>query len=401
MKIIINKEEFEKALTKVSCALGEKNEDAITRNFGIKVDDKSMKICASSQKISAEYVVACSEQDFTALEGGKAVVDGASILSNVANLHSDVKLKIETAVSVKESIDDEDVSVGTLEINYETKDGEKWSHEHSLLNEKYFPSANIGWDSKHRVEYPAGRFMENIAKSVFAASDEDYKADYGALLLLFEEDGVVFFATDGRQMAYIKDVEVKSKSSKFALIKASVMSKIAKKRILDITKNMEISIKDSKNKSITSQVRIKQGQLSIVSNFADANRLPFEKILRASGEHCKFSINASVLKNGLRVISDLENKDAIWEFTDKNIVIKNKSNYNRKSSGNISGVFNFIGEKCKMEFSTRYWNNILSKCNKDATIDVVVRSPRLPINLSVSNESLICNYFIMPINNVD
>lgn len=401
MKISISKEEFENALTKVSCALGEKNEDAITRNFGIKVDDKSMKICASSQKISAEYVATCSEHGLVALEEGKAVVDGASILSNVANLHSDVTLEIETTISVKEDRDEEDISVGTLEINYETKDGEKWSHEHSLLNEKYFPSANIGWDSKHRVEYPAGRFMENIAKSAFAASDEDYKADYGALLLSFEEGGVVFFATDGRQMAYVKDVEVKSKSSKFALIKASVMSKIAKKRILDVTENMEISIKDSKKKAITSQVRIKQGKLSIVSNFADANRLPFEKILRASGEHCKFSINASVLKNSLRALSDLENKDAIWEFTDKKIVIRNSSNYNRKSSGNVSGVLDFIGEKCKMEFSTRYWNNILSKCDQDATIDVVVRSPRSPIDLLVSKAPLICNYFIMPINNAD
>lgn len=398
MNLKVNKEEFENALSKVSCALGDKNEDLITKNFGIKAEGKTLTVCASSQKISAEYVIETGE-NLSIENSGAAVIDGASILSNVSNLHPNVMLSIKTEETEPE--DEEDPSAGTLEINYETSSGEKWSHEHSLLSEEYFPAANLSWSSKHKVTYSTDKFIDHINRTAFAASDDKYRAEYNALLISFEEDGVIFFATDGRQMAYIKDVEVKSKSNKHALLKAADISKIAKKKVLDTTEDIEISIEDSEKKGVTPRVKISQNNFSVVSNFFDADRLPFEKIITMGGKQCSFIINAGTLRDGLRALSDLENKETVWEFGKKKIVIRNSANYNRKSSGNVSGVKDFDGEECKMTFSARYWTNILSKCDPQTDLEILVRSTAAPIDLSVSKEPNICNFFIMPINDVD
>jgi len=415
MKLSVRKEEFENALIKVSCALGEKNEDIITKNFGIKADKKQVRVCANSQKVSAEYIIP-SGDDLSISEEGVAVIDGASIMSNVSNFHAGVMIDIKTIIAedkeVDEDSDDDDddddkgdaqiVAKGTLCIEYKTQDGELWSHEHSLLSEEYFPSADFNWSSKHNISYPASRFIDNVNKTVFAASsDSNYRADYSVLLMAFEEGGVVFFATDGCQLAYVKDLQAKSGTEKFALLKPNVVSKIAKKRILDSTENLEISIKENKKKDVPSQVRINQGGLSIISNFADANRLPFEKILSSPGDKCKFSIRAGLLTDGLRAFSDLEDKYSVWDFGEKKIVIENSSNCKRKSSGGISGVTGFQGSGCKMNFDTRYWNNILSKCDGDTEISILIRSAGAPIELSISDVPLVYKFFIMPIRDLD
>ena len=396
MNLKIRKELLEKIITKVSCGLGEKSEDPITKNLGIEVVDDKLRIVSSSQKISAEYVLNKND-DFEVTETGKVVVDGQGFIGNISNLHSGVLLNIFTEV-IKEGENDQK----RLVISYMTKDEEECVNNHNLIDETYFPAVDFNWATKHSLKYPADQFIENISKTSCAASDENFRPDYNAVLINFAKDGVVFFASDGRQMAYIKDSNNVFADEKIALIQSQVINKISKKRILDTDSDLEISIKESKAKEKnTSKVRIKQDGFTILSNFADANRLPYEKILAIGGEHCSFSINAGKLRDSLKPFSDLENKDTKWKFAKEKIAVTNVKGFSRKTKGTITGVTSYIGNECEVDYSLKYWDGMLSKCDSLTDLKVVIHNPRMPIDIEITPAPNLYKFFIMPINEAE
>lgn len=398
MKIKIRREELVKALSKVSCALGEKNEDVSTKNIGIEASKDTLRFVASSQKICAEYSMHVGD-DLEISDVGKIVVDGTSLISNVSNLHSGVMLSASVG---NESTEDGEYKCN-LELSYETKLGEKWDHVHNLIDPTYFPEIDFTWNTNHSVTYPAPQFLNGISRAVSAASDEEHRPNYNAVMVGFGPSGVEFFASDGRQMAYTKDTSHPSKDERKALIQSQVIAKVAKKNILDSSKDVEISISPAeKGSDDPGKVRIKQDDLTIITNFAkNANLLPYEKVLGITSDICSFSINAGLLKDDLRVFSDLENKDSKWTFSPKGIKVVSLGNFDRKSEGFISGVKDYDGGACEIRLSLRYWESLLSQCDSNTELKVEIQNERVPLSIEVSPEPSLHRFFIMPINDAN
>ena len=84
-------------------------------------------------------------------------------------------------------------------------------------------------------------------------------------MMEFGKEGAVFFATDGRQLAYVKDPGEKYANPKHAMIEAKVINQISKKNILDQSKEIDISISDEGSP----RVRFVQDSLVIISNFME------------------------------------------------------------------------------------------------------------------------------------
>jgi len=398
MKVRIRKEEFEKALGKVSCALGEKNEDVITKNIGIEASGKILRFIASSQKVCAEYQVEVGD-DLDIQEEGKIVVDGTALISNVSNLHAGVMINAEAGEEEK----DGDEYKRSLALDYSTKYDETWEHVHNLLDPKFFPEIDFSWNTQHTVTYPTPQFLNGVSKAISAASDETHRPDYNAVMIGFGKDGVEFFASDGRQMAYTKDTSHTSTEIRKALIQSQVMARIAKKNILDNAQDIEVSISPKEDGDDNSgKVRFRQKGLTIITNFLkEADLLPFENILGIGADVCSFTLNAGLLKDDLKVFSDLENKDSKWTFSPDGIRVVSIGNFDRKSEGCVSGVRDYDGGSCEIRLSLRYWESLLSKCDATTDLKVEIMNERVPISIEVSPEPSLYRFFIMPINDTN
>jgi len=395
MKIRVRKEELVKALGKVSCALGDKNEDIATKNIGIEASDNVLRFVASSQKVCAEYKFNVGD-DLDIEQKGKIVVDGLSLISNVTNLHPGVMITAE----VQDDGDDTDYKKN-LKLTYSTKYDETWEHVHNLIDPTYFPEIDFSWDTKHTVTYPTNQLISGISRAVSAASDEEHRPSYNAVMIGFGPSGVEFFASDGRQMAYSKDSSHSSSEKKQALIQSQVISKIAKKNILDSSENVEISISEGSSENI-GKVRFCQSGFTIVTNFAKgADLLPYENVLKIKADLCSFELNAGLLKDDLKVFSDLENKDSKWTFSSDKIKVVSIGNFDRKSEGSISGVKQYDGGAGEVRLSLRYWDSILSKCDNNTDLKVSIMNERVPVSIEVSPEPLLYRFFIMPINDTN
>jgi len=389
MKIRIRKEELERALNKVACALGDKNEDVTTKNVGIEVLKDSLRFVASSHKICAEYKISVGD-NLVIEESDKIVVDGDGLIRNISNFHSGVMVSM---VSEKKD-------AKTLTLSYNTKHDEPWEHTHNLLDSSYFPEINFEWPTEHSVVYPAARLINWSLRAISAASDEEHRADYNAVMIGFGKVGVEFFASDGRQMAYINDKEYTSEETKKALIQSQIISKVTKRSILENNEDVEISINERSEES-GGKVRFRQNGLTIITNFSkDAKLLPYEKILKLGKGVCSFSINAGLLKDDLKVFSDLQVKDSTWSFSSNGIKISSLGNFDRKSHGSVSGITNFDGKECQMILSLKYWDNLLSKCDGNSDLKVNIASIQAPICIEASPEPALYKFYIMPITDV-
>jgi len=397
MNVKVKKEEFEKALSKVSCALGAKNEDVITRNIGIEASGKTLRFVASSQKVCAEYIME-EGPDLEISSDGKIVVEGTALISNVSNLHSGVMINAE----VGEEESDGDGYKRNLMLSYDTKHGEKWDHVHNLLDPGFFPTIDFSWNTKHSVTYSTAKFLDGVTKAVSAASDEVHRPSYNAVMVGFGDNGVEFFASDGRQMAYTRDASKVSSETRKALIQSQVISKVAKKNILDSSEDVDVSIspdEDGKNKG---KVRFHQNGFTVITNFLEeADLLPYEHVLSLSSDICSFTLNAGLLKEDLKVFSDLENKDSKWTFSPDGIKIVSVGNFDRKSEGFVSGVEDYKGGSCEMRLSLRYWESLLSKCDKSINLKVEITNERVPISIEVSPDPSLYRFFIMPITDAN
>lgn len=397
MKIRIRKEEFEKALNRVACALGEKNEEGITKNIGIEATNSVLRFVAASQKISAEYKMNTGD-DLDIQENGKIVIDGASIISNISNLHSGVM--ITAKVDDFSGSSDKDYKKN-LNLSYLTKYDENWEHVHNLIDPTFFPEVDFSWDTTHKVTYPVAKFITGISRAVAAASDEEHRASYNAVMMGFGPSGVEFFASDGRQMAYTKDSSCITKDVKKALIPSQVIAKIARKNILNQNDDVEISINPGATQN-SGKVRFCQNGFVVVTNFAqDASLLPYENILKIKADLCTFKVNAGLLKDDLRVFSDLENKDSKWTFSKNGTKVVSIGNFERKSQGTISGIKDYDGKDCEIRLSLKYWESLFSKCDNSTDIKVEISNEKLPISIEVFPEPSLYRFFIMPINDMN
>ncbi|MFW5795476.1 MAG: hypothetical protein ACOCV1_08345 [Bacillota bacterium] len=359
-----------------------------------------MRFVASSQKVCAEYKMDAGD-NLIIKERGKIVVDGVGLISNVSNLHSGVMIDATVSDVDEVSGEDSDDYKKSLEMSYKTKYDEVWEHSHNLLNPVYFPDIDFAWDTKHMVAYPAGRFIKFISRAASAASDEQHRPSYNAVMVSFGSKGVEFFASDGRQMAYVNDSSLQSSNDRQALVQSQVISKVTKKGILETGDDVEISISTGEKDEV-GKVRFYQNGLTIITNFAQgANVLPYDKILALQSDVCSFNITAELLKEDLKVFSDLENKDSKWTFGPDGIKVVSLGNFDRKSEGKISGVKDYIGDECTMRLSLRYWDSLLSQCDGDTELKVSVAHTEAPIGIEVSPEPSLYKFFIMPMNDVN
>ena len=397
MKIKIRKEELSKALAKVACAIGDKSEEGLTKNIGIETTKSYVRFVASSQKVCAEYKVSVGD-DLEIVELGKIVLDGSAIISNVANLHAGAMITAE----VKDLSDAKSKDYKkNLNLSYTTKYDEDWEHVHNLIDPTYFPEIDFSWTTTHTVTYPVSKFITGISRAVAAASDEEHRPNYNAVMMGFGPEGVEFFASDGRQMAYLKDSSYVTKESKKALIQSQIINKIAKKNILNTNEDIEISINPGTTKN-SGKVRFSQSGFTIITNFAqDADMLPYENILKIRADLCSFNVNAGLLKDDLKVFSDLENKDSKWTFSADGIKIVSIGNFDRKSEGTISGIKDYVGGACEIRLSLRYWDSLLSKCDNVSDIKVEIFNERSPVSIEVSPSPSLYRFFIMPINDMN
>jgi DNA polymerase III sliding clamp (beta) subunit (PCNA family) len=385
LEVNVGKDVFLNAIVKASCALGGKNEDDKSKNFGIEVKNDEMNIIASKDAISARATIG-KEDGLEVISEGRVVLDGFNLLSNVGSYHQGVSLNI-----IAEEIEDDEADAMDDEcsrnvvISYEKKVGGRWEHKHFVIDDSYFPSVKFDWECEHSAEYKASSFVENIAKVSFAASEEDYRQEYNVVLLQFGKDGAVFFATDGRQLAYVNDESVSYSETKYAMIEAKVINQISKKNILDQSKVIDISITETEG--ISPRIRFVQDDLCIISNFSDkARKPPFEKILNSTGLVCSFDLDVKQIKEDLKALSPIDSKETLWHFTQNKIFVKNTTFQGKQTSGEIYGVENFEGEDCKMKFSLRYWENLLHKSGAEDKINVQVKSPTRPIFIKVEDE---------------
>jgi DNA polymerase III sliding clamp (beta) subunit (PCNA family) len=392
LKVQVGKDEFHRAITRVSCALGDKNDDVKTRNFGIEAKDGKLSVIAARRDICARYVLEDGALDVQS--EGKLVVDGYSLLSDITNYHTGVTLEL----SVEEG--DSDDTAKQLKINYKTGRGKTWEHDHSLLPPSLFPDIDFEWQSKHCIQYPANQFIRNIERTARAASDESHHMEYCILLIRFTTEGVVFFAGDGRQMSYVMDSDHLVAEESMAMIRAKLVTQFSKRKVLDASGDLNISIEETEDDA-PGRMKIDQDNFTVISNFASAKRLPYENILKIPHEHCSFEINSEVLRQDLKALSNPENKDTVWHFSKDGIEVKNVGSYSKKKVGSIAGVSNYEGKECQMEFSLSYWESVLATCEKDAVLKVLIHNPRVPINIEVSPSPDLHKFYIMPINDVE
>lgn len=387
LEVNVGKDVFLNTIVKASCALGGKNEDDKSKNFGIEVKNGEMNIIASKDAISSRATIK-KEDGLEVIGEGRVVLDGFNLLNNVGSYHQGVSLNIvveDFEDDEADAMDDDEKVVGNVVISYDKKSGGRWEHKHCVLQEKFFPSVNFDWECKHSAEYKALSFVENIAKVSFAASEEDYRADYNVVLIQFGNDGVVFFATDGRQLAYVNDNENTYKETRYAMIEAKIINQISKKNILDQSKTIDISIADGDG--VSPRIRFVQDDLCIISNFSDkAKKPPFEKVLNSPGLVCSFDLDVKQIKEDLKALSPIDSKETMWHFTQNKIFVQNTTFQGKQTSGEIYGVENFEGEDCKMKFSLRYWENLLHKSGADNKINIQVKSPTRPIFIRVEDE---------------
>jgi len=391
LKLKVGKENFQSAVIRVSCALGDRNDDVKTRNFGIEAKKGKLIIIASRGDICARCIL---DSGVEVESEGRVVVDGYALLNDISNYHSNVSLNLTHVEGEGED------SASQLHISYETSRNKTWEHDHSLFPDSMFPEIDFEWESKHSITYPASKFVRNIERTAKAASDESHHIEYCILLIRFTPEGVVFFAGDGRQMSYVMDSEHSVEEESIAMIRAKLASQFSKRKILDATGDLNISIEETSGNDI-GRMKIDQSNFTIISNFTPAKRLPYESILNIPNVHCSFSIKADVLRQDLKALSNPENRDTIWSFSKDGVEVSNVGSYSKKKSGSIAGVSNYEGKSCEMEFSLLYWDNLLSSCEKDTVLDVVVHGPNVPINIGVSESPDLFKYFIMPITEVE
>jgi DNA polymerase III sliding clamp (beta) subunit (PCNA family) len=407
LEINVDKDVFLKAIVKASCALGSKNDDDKCKNFGIEVTKDEMVIIASKQEVSSKAIIR-KEDGLEILGQGKVVLDGYNLLSNVNSYHQGVSLNIRVEESdgdeyeySDENDDDDSQSTHNIVISYDKKSGGgSWEHKHFLIDDKYYPATNFDWTSTHSAVYDASRLVENIAKVSFAASEEDYRQEYNVVMLEFGAEGAVFFATDGRQLAYVKDPADTYKKTKHAMIEAKIINQISKKNILDQSKTIDVSIADAKD-GVSPRIRFLQDDLCIISNFNDqASKPPYEKILNFQGCVCQFTLDVKRVKEDLKALSPLESKETLWSFGKDKILVQNTSFQGKQTHGEIDGVEDFEGEDCEMKFSLRYWDNLLNKSGAEDKIKVQIKAKNIPIVISVSEDPCVYTFCIQPIKDI-
>jgi DNA polymerase III sliding clamp (beta) subunit (PCNA family) len=398
LELKIKKETLQDAIIKVSCALGDKNDAITTKNFGFEAKDGKLIIKASRSEVSAKVEVLESD-DMEIISEGEFVLDGYSLMGDLPNFHSKVELHVTVDDGddlVDESeMEDEDSSTKIVHFSYKKQTGGVWNHEFSTLNDKYKPAVNFDWESDHSVSYPASLLIDNVNKTAYAASDNDYRASYNIVLIDMGPDGIVFFASDGRQSAYVKDDNFKFKSSKSALISSKIISSISQKKIFSADSEVSMSIADNPSNGCP-RIKFEQDNLVVISNFYEnATRLPYEKIIGSSDSECEFTINPSCLKEDLNAITKQDLKETMWRFTSDKIFITNISYQGKKTEGEIDCVENFSGSPCELKFSLRYWENIISRSSNE-NLKVSVRKKK-PTEIHVSSQPVEYKFFIQPI----
>jgi DNA polymerase III sliding clamp (beta) subunit (PCNA family) len=391
MEIKIRKELFESAITKTACALGDKKAPPMTQNFGIEVTSEGISVTASRTDSSARFEIPKSD-DLEIISEGKAVVSGESFIKGISNFHAGV------LVHVKEEENDEG-DKKQISCSYSTRGGKEWDHEFALMDDQLFPEANFEWKSKHSVSYPADKFIEYVEKTAFAASDEESQRNYSVILMRFADEGLSFFATDGRQLSHVHDSSVSFDNEKEALLDVRMITSIAKKNILDSNFDVSISVEDKKKGS---KIRIEQEGFVVISNFAeDAKRIPYDKVINMTGDICKFKVRAIDLKEDLKALFSPEFKDSQWSFSKDSIDVKNLGASAKRAGGQIEGVTDFEGDNCEMAFSLRYWENLLARTSGNAELGINVRNQRAAIEIEVNPAPDMYNFYIMPITAMD
>jgi DNA polymerase III sliding clamp (beta) subunit (PCNA family) len=405
LEVNVDKDVFLKAITKASCALGSKNgEDDRAKNFGIEVKNGEMSIIANRMEVSARATIR-KEDGLEVIGDGRAVLDGYNLLNNVGSYHQGVSLNICIEESDDEEYSDGDEGDGSnvsVVISYDKSGGRgRWEHKHFVVDEKHFPVVSFDWDCDHKAKYGASNLVENIAKVSFAASEEDFRLDYNVVLLEFGESGATFFATDGRQLAYVNDPEAKHKVTKHAMIEAKLINQISKKNILDQAQDIDISIADSVDGDVAPKIRFMQSDLTIISNFTDqVKKPPYEKILNFTGLVCRFTLDVKQVKEDLKALSPIDSKETLWHFKQNKIFVQNTTFQGKQTSGEIDGVEGFEGEDCQMKFSLRYWENLLHKSGADGKITIEVKAMNIPIVVKVEEEPCVYTFCIQPIKDI-
>jgi len=416
LNVKVDKDVFYKAITKASCALGGKGkeDDERMKNFGIEVKDGEMNIIASRMDVSARATIK-KEDGLEVLSEGRIVLDGYNLLNNVGSYHQGVSLTIavdDDGDGDEHEYSDEDGAVNAnVVISYHKKGSSGiWEHKHAVIDDRYYPAVNFDWSCDHVATYDASKLVENVAKVSFAASEEDYRLDYNVVLLEFGEEGAVFFATDGRQLAYVNDPATKYSNPKHAMIEAKLINQISKKNILDQSKPIDISIASTEvsddedavvDDVVSPKIRFTQDSLCIISNFTDKiKKPPYAKILNFQGLICSFTLDVKQVKEDLRALSPLESKETMWNFTKDKIFVQNTSFQGKQTSGEIDGVEDFVGDECELKFSLRYWENLLHKSGAEDKLKVEIKAKNIPILVKVEESPCVYTFCIQPIKDL-
>ena len=404
IKAKVRKEMFESAINKVSCALGDKTDDDITKYISIEVTDDSMNFICHRDDICAKYTIPIGE-DLEIKSNGKVVIEGLPLINNVSKYHDGVDLILESEeIEIEKEDEEKETSfkelVTKLNIEYKTKHGKLWKHTHQGISDKYFAEIDFDFDVDRTIEYDGKKFINNINKVAFAAMVDNYHEKYTVMTIDPEPEGLTMIASDGRQLAYLRDTEKTfTESQNSILIESRILMKIARDKIFDEFNEVLLHVcdPDDDDDEFSGKVKFVQENLSIINNLINVERLSYEKIIEMDQSECKFEIDATSLKEDLKALSPSESKETLWKFKEDSIEVENVGYQSKKTTGEISSVENFEGDECSVNFHIKYWEDILTKCNKDNKIKVNVRSSSLPVELTISEEPIEYKYFIMPI----
>jgi len=391
MRIKVRKETFEEALVRASCALGDKKSAQITQCFGLESSADGFSVVASRADASAKVTIPKSD-DLEVSDFGQVVVDGATLVKGISSLHDGVMISVEEEVN-------DDGDGNQITCAYKTRNEKKWDHSFATLEGESFPDVDFSWTSKQSVEYPADKLIKFVSKVSFAASDEDSQANYAVVYSKFDDSGLFMCATDGRQLASIRDSSCSFSEGREIILNAKIISSIARKNILDENFDVKISVQENKGGS---KIKFEQDGLSIVSGLpSDVKKIPYNVITDMDGKICEFKVNSGELKQDLKSLFSTEFKETIWSFGEDGIKVKNVGSSAKRGGGQIDGVTNFDGEPCELVFSLRYWEYLLSRASGNDDLNVRVRNKRAPIDIQVTPEPEKYNYYIMPITAAD
>lgn len=368
MKLVILKNNLNKALYAVERAVGVNTNLAILKNVLLKTESNKIIITATNLELAITATVPGK-----VIESGEITVPFAIFNTIVRNITTE-----------RLSLEEKDKNLLITTDNYEAKVQVQSAKDFPII-----PSIQ----NAHSLTLPTDQLKEALGNVVVATQFSDIRPEISGVFVRYQEGKLTLVATDSFRLAE-EVIEGKQVITDLDELGAIIPLRTAEEllRVLDSENgNIEIFIDPN-------QALFKTNSLAVISRLVDGTFPEYHSIIPKQVQH-EFSINRQELLNAVKLVSAFSGRtnDVSLTIGDGKKYIELYSADSAFGENRYRVPIKLKGEKISVAFNWRYLIDGL-KIYQSEEVMVGVNAPDRPVVVrSMSEPSL--TYVLMPIKN--